>query len=138
MVGRYYESSDGAFNRFREQFKNSPILETSPWQPCRNRSGEVTDPQEYAQIASAVAEQPGVEQVRPEEVAGFVLHPARWFRALVLGIAPLIVTVLFGGEHDETLDLQQTPGNRDHACSRRQQRDPTARSCWRPPGGRPG
>lgn len=94
----YYESSQDAYDRFREQFKNSPILEnvTADALPESYRV-KLSDPTQYATVAAAVAQQPGVEQVRDQKKlldSFFTLLGG--LQALALGIAAamLIVTVL--------------------------------------------
>ena len=94
----YYESQEEAYERFKEQFANSPIVEnvTASALPESFRV-KLTDPTKYDVVASAFAGRPGVEQVNDQRA---ILD--RFFRllgglqaiALVIAIAMLVVTVL--------------------------------------------
>ena len=60
----YYESKQESFQRFKEQFKNSAILDNLKVdQMPESFRVKLSDPQKYAVIASAFQGAPGVEQV---------------------------------------------------------------------------
>lgn len=60
----YYESKQESFQRFKEQFKNSAILDNlKVEQMPESFRVKLSDPQKYAVIASAFQGAPGVEQV---------------------------------------------------------------------------
>lgn len=94
----YYESQEEAYERFKEQFANSPIVEnvTANALPESFRV-KLSDPTQYDVVASAFAGRPGIEQVNDQRA---ILD--RFFRllgglqaiALVIAVAMLIVTVL--------------------------------------------
>lgn len=94
----YYESKDEALQRFREQFKGSPLAEnaTSDQMPESYRV-KLQDPTKFAVIASAFAGRPGIEDVRDQREALDRLFKAlSGLQALGLAIAlaMLFVTVL--------------------------------------------
>ncbi len=60
----YYESKQESFQRFKQQFKNSAILDNLKVdQMPESFRVKLSDPQKYAVIASAFQGAPGVEQV---------------------------------------------------------------------------
>ena len=60
----YYESSAEAYQRFKEQFKNSPIAaNASPDALPESFRVKLSDPQQYNVIASAFQGRPGVDNV---------------------------------------------------------------------------
>ncbi len=60
----YYESKQESFDRFKEQFKSSAILDNlKVEQMPESFRVKLSDPQKYAVIASAFTGAPGVEQV---------------------------------------------------------------------------
>jgi cell division transport system permease protein len=60
----YYESSQQAYERFKEQFKNSPIAaNASPDALPESFRVKLSDPQQYNVIATAFAGAPGVDNV---------------------------------------------------------------------------
>jgi cell division transport system permease protein len=63
----FYESQQEAYERFREQFQDSAIADnvTADALPESFRV-KLTDPTQYAIVASAVADKPGVEQVQDQ------------------------------------------------------------------------
>jgi cell division transport system permease protein len=94
----YYESKEEAFERFKEQFANSPIVENVSADALpESFRVKLTDPEKYDVVASAFAGRPGVEQVNDQRA---ILD--RFFRllgglqaiALAIAIAMLVVTVL--------------------------------------------
>lgn len=94
----YYESQSEALQRFREQFKDSPLAEnaTAEQMPESYRV-KLADPTKFAVIASAFVGRPGIEDVRDQRQA-----LDRLFRALAglqalglaIALAMLFVTVL--------------------------------------------
>ena len=63
----YYESKQEAFNRFKQQFKNSAILDNLKVdQMPESFRVKLSDPQKYQVIASAFQGAPGVEQVQDQ------------------------------------------------------------------------
>jgi cell division transport system permease protein len=94
----YYESKEEAFERFKEQFANSPIVENVSADALpESFRVKLSEPEKYDVVASAFAGRPGVEQVNDQRA---ILD--RFFRllgglqaiALVIAIAMLVVTVL--------------------------------------------
>ena len=94
----YYESKEDAFERFKEQFANSPIVENVSADALpESFRVKLSEPEKYDVVASAFAGRPGVEQVNDQRA---ILD--RFFRllgglqaiALVIAIAMLVVTVL--------------------------------------------
>ncbi len=94
----YYESSQEAFDRFKEQFKDSPILENvTPAALPESFRVKLTNPEDYAAVASVVSELPGVELVRDQKkLLDSFFKILNGMQALALGIAAamLLVTVL--------------------------------------------
>lgn len=94
----YYESKAEAFQRFKEQFKNSPIV-NSVSQNALPESFRVklSDPTKYDVVASAFAGRPGVDQVNDQRVIldkFFRLLGGLQLIALLIAIVMLVVTVL--------------------------------------------
>lgn len=94
----YYESSAEAFERFKQQFKDSPILAnvTAEAMPESFRV-KLVNPEDYAQVALAVTGLPGVEQVQDQRKLldkFFRLLGGLEAMAMGIAIAMLIVTVL--------------------------------------------
>lgn len=94
----YYESRKEAFERFKEQFKDSPIAENvSEGALPESFRVKLSDPTKYDVVASAFAGRPGIELVSDQRQ---ILD--RFFRllnglqliALLIAGAMLIVTVL--------------------------------------------
>ena len=63
----YYESKQEAYDRFKQQFKDSPIVDnvTADQMPESFRV-KLTDPKKYDVIASAFSGRPGVEPVKDQ------------------------------------------------------------------------
>ncbi|MGV1037186.1 MAG: permease-like cell division protein FtsX [Candidatus Nanopelagicales bacterium] len=94
----YYESAQEAYDRFRTQFKNSPILEnvTAESMPESFRV-KLANPEEFATVATAVGDMPGVEQVQDQRkllAKFFKILGGLQAIALGIAIAMLFVTVL--------------------------------------------
>ncbi|MDP3972443.1 MAG: permease-like cell division protein FtsX [Candidatus Nanopelagicales bacterium] len=94
----YYESSEEAFERFKQQFKDSPILAnvTAEAMPESFRV-KLVNPEDYAQVALAVTGMPGVEQVQDQRKLldkFFRLLGGLEAMAMGIAVAMLIVTVL--------------------------------------------
>ena len=63
----FYESQQDAYNRFKEQFKNSPILENvTPESMPESFRVKLANPEDFAKVAAAVGTSPGVEQVQDQ------------------------------------------------------------------------
>jgi cell division transport system permease protein len=64
----YYESQQMAFQRFKEQFKDSPDLvrAVTPESLPESFRVKLVDPRQYQVVTDAVAAKPGVEQVQDE------------------------------------------------------------------------
>jgi cell division transport system permease protein len=94
----YYESKTEAYQRFTEQFADSPIVDnvTENALPESFRV-KLSDPEKYEVVASAFAGRPGIEQVNDQRQ---ILD--RFFRllgglqliALLIALSMLVVTVL--------------------------------------------
>ncbi|MBP7972569.1 MAG: permease-like cell division protein FtsX [Candidatus Nanopelagicales bacterium] len=94
----YYESAQEAYDRFRTQFKNSPILEnvTAESMPESFRV-KLANPEEFATVAAAVGNMSGVEQVQDQRkllAKFFKILGGLQAIALGIAIAMLFVTVL--------------------------------------------
>jgi cell division transport system permease protein len=94
----YYESQEDAFARFREQFRDSPILEnvTADALPESFRV-KLANPEEYEVVASAFRGRPGVEIVQDQRrLLDSFFRVLAGLQAIALGIsvAMLLVTVL--------------------------------------------
>ena len=94
----FYESQQEAYNRFIEQYRNSPIVDnvTVDALPESFRV-KLSDPTKYEIVASAFSGRPGVEQVNDQRQfldRFFQLLGGLQAIALVIAIAMLVVTVL--------------------------------------------
>ena len=94
----YYESKEEAYERFREQFANSPIVEnvTAEALPESFRV-KLADPTQYDVVASAFAGRPGIEQVNDQRQIldkFFSLLNGLQAVALIIAVVMLVVTVL--------------------------------------------
>lgn len=94
----FYESSEEAFVRFQEQFKDSPILENvTPAALPESFRVKLVNPEDYALVAVEVQELPGVELVRDQKkLLDSFFTILNGMQSLALGIAAamLVVTVL--------------------------------------------
>jgi cell division transport system permease protein len=94
----YYESKDEAYKRFKEQFKNSPIVDNvSPNALPESFRVKLSDPTKYDVVASAFAGRPGIEQVNDQRQIldkFFRLLGGLQLIALLIAMAMLTVTVL--------------------------------------------
>jgi cell division transport system permease protein len=94
----FYESKDEAYKRFKEQFKNSPIVDNvSPNALPESFRVKLSDPTKYDVVASAFAGRPGIEQVNDQRQIldkFFRLLGGLQLIALLIALAMLIVTVL--------------------------------------------
>ncbi|MEO7979895.1 MAG: permease-like cell division protein FtsX [Sporichthyaceae bacterium] len=91
----YYESKQQAFIHFKEQFKNSAIVDNvTPDQMPESYRVKLSDPQEFPIIASAFAGRPGVDEVQDQkallEKFFKVLNWVQWFAT---GLALLMILV---------------------------------------------
>ncbi len=132
----YYESKTEAFERFQEQFANSPIVEnvTEEALPESFRV-KLSDPTQYDVVASAFAGRPGIEQVNDQRK---ILD--QFFR-LLNGLQAIALTDrdrhvgrhgAADRQHHAGCCLQQAPRNRHHALGRRLATSiSNCRSCWR-------
>ncbi|GMA18588.1 permease-like cell division protein FtsX [Arsenicicoccus piscis] len=63
----YYESQQEAYERFKEQFRNNPIVEnTRPEQLKASYRVKLTDPSKYVLLTSSFQGAPGVEKVEDQ------------------------------------------------------------------------
>ncbi len=91
----YYESKQQAFTHFKEQFKNSAIVDnvTADQMPESYRV-KLVDPEQFPIIASAFAGRPGVDEVQDQkallEKFFKVLNWVQWFAT---GLALLMILV---------------------------------------------
>jgi len=94
----YYESKQQAFTRFKQQFKNSAIVDnvTADQMPESFRV-KLTDPEQFPIIASAFIGRDGIEQVQDQKalLERFfkVLKWVQWF-AFGLALMMLVVSVI--------------------------------------------
>jgi cell division transport system permease protein len=94
----FYESQEQAYERFKEQFRNSPIVDnvTADALPESFRV-KLSDPTKYDVVASAFSGRPGVEQVNDQRQLldkFFKLLGGLQAVALFIALAMLVVTVL--------------------------------------------
>jgi len=94
----YYESKQEAYERFKEQFKNSPIADTiTPEAMPESFRVKLSDPSKYQVVASAFDGRPGVEQVNDQRQIldkFFQLLGGLQAVALAIALSMLFVTVL--------------------------------------------
>ncbi len=94
----FYESQQDAYNRFKEQFKNSPILENvTPDSLPESFRVKLENPEDFTEVATAVGKSPGVEQVQDQRKLlekFFKLLGGLQAIALGIAVAMLLVTVL--------------------------------------------
>ena len=94
----YYESKTEAFQRFKDQFKNSPIVNSVSENALpESFRVKLSDPTKYDVVASAFAGRPGVDQVNDQRVIldkFFRLLGGLQLIALLIAIVMLVVTVL--------------------------------------------
>src|SRR3954453_13814776 len=91
----YYESKQQAFKHFKEQFKNSAIVDNvTPDQMPESYRVKLVDPEQFPIIASAFAGRPGVDEVQDQkallEKFFKVLNWVQWFAT---GLALLMILV---------------------------------------------
>lgn len=94
----YYETSAQAYQRFEEQFKDSPIAaNASPDALPESFRVKLSDPTQYAVIASAFAGRPGVDSVVDQRQLldrFFAVLGGLQLGALAIAIAMIFVTAL--------------------------------------------
>ena len=94
----YFETQDEAYQRFLQQFRNSPIVDNvTPDALPESFRVKLSDPTKYQVVASAFQGRPGVDQVNDQRVfldRFFQLLGGLQAVALVIAIAMLVVTVL--------------------------------------------
>lgn len=94
----YYESSAEAYQRFKEQFKESPILENVTQESLpESFRVKLQNPEDYQVVATAVVGLPGVEQVQDQRKLldkFFSILGGLQAGAMGIAIAMLLVTVL--------------------------------------------
>ncbi len=90
----FYESEQEAFDRFKEQFKNSPVSSSVVKVgdiPASYRV-QLKDPQKFAVVTSQFEGAPGVASVQDQEkVLGKVFTFFNWMTAISLGLAAAMV-----------------------------------------------
>jgi len=94
----WYESNDEAYQRFREQFRNSPVLDNIPQESIpESFRVQLSDPTKYEVVASAFEGAPGVESVEDQrEVVDklFTFLNAVSISAVALAAAMVVCAVL--------------------------------------------
>jgi cell division transport system permease protein len=91
----YYESKDKAYTRFKEQFKNSAIVDnvTADQMPESFRV-KLVDPEQFPIIASAFIGRAGVEQVQDQKaLLERFFKVLKWVQWFAFGLALLMVVV---------------------------------------------
>ncbi|MGH8940112.1 MAG: permease-like cell division protein FtsX [Actinomycetes bacterium] len=91
----YYESKRKAYSRFKEQFKNSAIVDnvTADQMPESFRV-KLTDPEQFPIIASAFIGRAGVEQVQDQKaLLERFFKVLKWVQWFAFGLAMLMVVV---------------------------------------------
>lgn len=94
----YYESKSEAYQRFKEQFANSPIVDNVSENALpESFRVKLSDPTQYDVVASAFAGRPGIEQVNDQrQILDKFFRLLNGLQAIALIIAGvmLVVTVL--------------------------------------------
>ena len=94
----YYESSQEAYSRFKEQFKNSPIAQNaSPDALPESYRVKLSDPQQYNVIASAFQGRPGIDNVVDQRTLldkFFQVLGGLQKLALLIAASMILVTIL--------------------------------------------
>lgn len=94
----WYESNEEAYERFREQFQNSPVLDSIPQEAIpESFRVQLADPTKYEVVASAFEGAPGVESVEDQrEVVDklFTFLNAISLSAVALAAAMVLCAVL--------------------------------------------
>lgn len=94
----FYESNEAAYDRFREQFRNSPVLDNIPQESIpESYRVQLSDPTRYEVVASAFVGAPGVESVEDQrEVVDklFTFLNAVSLSAVALAAAMVLCAVL--------------------------------------------
>jgi len=98
VEGVFYESQKEAFDRFKQQFKDSPILaNVTPASMPESFRVKLGNPEDFAVVATALQSLPGVEQVQDQRKLlekFFKLLNGLQLIALGIAAAMLLVTVL--------------------------------------------
>lgn len=89
----YYESQDEAYSRFKEQFKDSALLDNvKPGDLPESFRVKLKDPEQYAIVESAFAGRDGVEQVQDQKrLLDRLFSVLRGFQVAALAIAVVMV-----------------------------------------------
>ncbi|MDO5740424.1 MAG: permease-like cell division protein FtsX [Ornithinimicrobium sp.] len=94
----FYESNDEAYDRFRKQFRNSPVLDSIPQEAIpESYRVNLSDPSKYEVIQQAFEQAPGVESVEDQrEVVDklFTFLSALSLGALALAVAMVVCAIL--------------------------------------------
>jgi cell division transport system permease protein len=89
----FYESNEQAYQRFREQFRNSPVLDSIPQEAIpESYRVNLSDPSKYEVIRAAFEQAPGVESV--EDQREVVDRLFAFLRVLSLGALALAVAMV--------------------------------------------
>ena len=91
----YYESKQKAYSRFKEQFKNSAIVDNvSADQMPESFRVKLVDPEQFPIIASAFIGRDGVEQVQDQKaLLERFFKVLKWVQWFAFGLALLMVVV---------------------------------------------
>jgi cell division transport system permease protein len=94
----FYESNEEAYERFREQFRNSPVIDSIPQEAIpESFRVNLSDPSRYEVIRAAFEDAPGVESVEDQrEVVDklFTFLGVLSVGALALAVAMVVCAVL--------------------------------------------
>ena len=95
----YYESKQQAFKHFKEQFKNSAIVDNvTPDQMPESYRVKLVDPEQFGIIASAFAGRPGVDEVQDQKalLENFfkLLNTLQLFALIIAGVQIFAATLL--------------------------------------------
>lgn len=94
----FFETNEEAYDRFREQFRNSPVLDSIPQEAIpESYRVNLSDPSKYEVIRQAFERAPGVESVEDQrEVVDqlFAFLGALSWGALALAVAMVVCAVL--------------------------------------------
>jgi cell division transport system permease protein len=94
----FYESQQEAFDRFKQQFKNSPILDNvTPDSLPESFRVKLVNAEDFSKVTLAVGDLPGVEQVQDQRKLlekFFKLLNGLQLGAIGVALAMLLVTIL--------------------------------------------
>ncbi len=137
----YYESEQQAYDRFQEQFRNSPLASNIRVGDIpQSYRVQLSDPTKYDVVVSAFQGAPGVGRVQDQQKTLdklFKVMNGITVASLVLAFIMIICAVLLMVDDDPAGRLHPAPRDRDHEARRglatsRSGCRSSWRSCWPP------